>query len=489
MTPEESPMPVFHGRCFAPWLFALIGVAGCQGLADRPGVVRGADAVPESVTTTSPMSPSASAPQPPVPRPAAYRQPLSIDLVTVLKLAEESNPQVALARERVSEALADKTRQRYRWLPDVYVGPAYYKHEGNIQLEDGTIIRSSSAAQLAGLEVRAVLDPKDAGLERADRERRLLQQQGDERRITQEVLLDATTTYVDLLTAQFILKFNEQQEDDYQQLLKDTKALVAAGVRPQIEVDHVEAGMKARLHSLVKLRQQIRAASAKLAYLLGMDPACVELLPADGELAALQLIEPSLDADQFVALVLRTGPGLVELEGLLRLANQGVVASQNAGLIPALEVTAAEGAFAGGPGSALESWDDRFDFAVRLRWNLKELAGTEEKRWAAAARARQVQFTYQELCGKLTLAVLDAHFALAATAEQMQLSQEQMDRGRDALNKSKQRFKNAQAAADEVLLALRSVATIQADYLTAIAGYNKGQLRLMLMVGPDVCRR
>ena len=62
--------------------------------------------------------------QPKVDRPAAARS-LPISLDTVLRLAEEQNGQVAIARERVLEATAEKNVKH--WLPDVYVGTAYYR--------------------------------------------------------------------------------------------------------------------------------------------------------------------------------------------------------------------------------------------------------------------------------------------------------------------------------------------------------------------------
>ena len=67
--------------------------------------------------------------------------PISID--TVLRLAEDQNAQVGVARERVSEAYAEKDVAAYAWLPKLYAGIAYYRHEGGIQNEDGTLQHSS----------------------------------------------------------------------------------------------------------------------------------------------------------------------------------------------------------------------------------------------------------------------------------------------------------------------------------------------------------
>src|SRR5438477_6316071 len=68
---------------------------------------------------------------------------VAINLDTVLRLAEGQNAQIALARARVQEAYTQKDVAANSWLPAINVGPAYYRHEGGIAFEDGTLIHSS----------------------------------------------------------------------------------------------------------------------------------------------------------------------------------------------------------------------------------------------------------------------------------------------------------------------------------------------------------
>src|SRR5439155_13630635 len=126
-------------------------------------------------------------------------RPLPISLDTVLRLAEEQNGQIALARERVREATAEKHLKH--WLPDVYVGTAYYRHEGGIQNEDGTLTHSSMGALFAGVELDSRLDVREIAYRQVTAERKAWQQQGELSRITSETLLDAAGTYIDLLAA------------------------------------------------------------------------------------------------------------------------------------------------------------------------------------------------------------------------------------------------------------------------------------------------
>jgi len=68
---------------------------------------------------------------------------LPINLDTVFRLAEDQNAQVGLARARVEEAWATKDVADMSWLPSLNVGALYFRHEGGIANENGTITRSS----------------------------------------------------------------------------------------------------------------------------------------------------------------------------------------------------------------------------------------------------------------------------------------------------------------------------------------------------------
>src|SRR5262249_44912436 len=123
------------------------------------------------------------------------------DLDTVLRLAEEQNAQVALARERLHEREAEKDLADLSWLPNIHAGTAFYRHEGGIQNENGTLTRSSTGALFPGLDVSARLDLRETAFQRINAERQLWQQKGELSRVTSETLMDAANTYIDLLAA------------------------------------------------------------------------------------------------------------------------------------------------------------------------------------------------------------------------------------------------------------------------------------------------
>src|SRR5262245_28950860 len=135
--------------CLPRWLAAGLCAAGagCTGsmfLADypvmpeatshRPAVTAAKSPSPRPVTaapgTPSPVQPvSHAVPAPPV---VLETKEIPITLDAVLRLAEQHNPRIALAREKLHESYLTLERGARGWIPNVYASVGYYRHEGGI---------------------------------------------------------------------------------------------------------------------------------------------------------------------------------------------------------------------------------------------------------------------------------------------------------------------------------------------------------------------
>src|SRR5437868_6711514 len=142
----------------------------------------------------APAQADCTAPPTAVTVPQAKPKVLPVDLDTVLRLAEEQNVQVALAREKLNESHAEKDLADLSWLPNIHAGLAFYRHEGGIQNEDGTLQRSSTGALFPALDIAARFDPRETAYQRINAERKLWQQKGELSRVTSETLPQAAET-------------------------------------------------------------------------------------------------------------------------------------------------------------------------------------------------------------------------------------------------------------------------------------------------------
>src|SRR5262249_8632934 len=122
----------------------------------------------------------------------------------------------------------------------------------------------------------------------------------------------------------------------------------------RVEVVRIEGELSGQAQLIRKLEGQARSASAKLAYLLGLDP-CTELVPADTELIAFPLADADAPICDLVAQALASGPGMKELEAILCLIQQGMdAASGPSRFLPTVTAQMLEGGFWAGRNDQLD---------------------------------------------------------------------------------------------------------------------------------------
>jgi outer membrane protein TolC len=443
---------------------------------------RGANATPLAKTdATPPATTDANLPA------VAAATPTPINLDTVFHLAEERNGQIALAREKVHESQIEGDLVAKGWLPKVTAGVGYYRHEGGIQNEDGTLTRSSFGALYPGVDLHTAFDLREATIHRIDAERKRWQQQGELRRIDHEQLLQAAETYVDLLTVRRGESVAQELEKNQRELLKRAEDLEKQGGK--VLAESVRAELAATSVAEAKLHQQGDAASFKLAYLLGLDPECT-LVPVDETLAPIDVVDATPAASVLVGQALANGPGVHELEGLLAAIDDGMAELEGPKkYLPTLDLCVGEGAFGAGPNADM-LWANRFDVGVEARWNLTELLRAKDEKRLAESKRRQVELTYDDLRGKLTLGVKEAREAIRSGRDQIAQASEQIKRASESYRLSDLRLKqNAPGATvAEVMQSLHGLEEAHFNYITSVSGYNKAQVRLLLLLGPAACK-
>lgn len=460
--------PAGHWPCLA-----LMICAGCQSLS--PALRAPVSDAPESqVAMVRFLQPVALA------EPAAV--PIGLD--TVLRLAQDQNGQLQIARARLGAAQAGQDLARLAWVPQISAGPSYYRHEGGIQDFQGNLVHSSYGSILAGVELRGRLDPRDIAFQRVDAERKVWQQHGELSKLTSEMLLDAAGTYLDLLTARAGEALALEMEKLLTDVLAQAEALAKVDSGMRIEVERVEAELRGHRMVLRKVREGADGASAKLAYLLGMDPAS-PLTPIEADLVPLDIVDADQTVQAVVDKALANGPGVRELEGLLRVIDETRSSADGPGRwIPALEMNLNEGAFGAGEGARL-NWDNQLNIALNLRWNLTDALTAKERLRQADLTAAQAHLSYRDLRAKLTLGVTEAREAIRSGRDQMALGQEQVRHADKSYRLSASRLKEAikGRSPSEVLMAIRTLGAARLQYITTVRDLNKAQIRLLVLTG------
>jgi outer membrane protein TolC len=367
----------------------------------------------------------------------------------------------------------------------VNAATGYHRHEGGILNPDGTFVHSSFGEMFSGLELAGKIDLQEYAFAQVNARRNVLQQRGEVSRVTSETLLDAANTYIDLLAA----RSGQTVAGEIENRLKDllTRAEKYTSVEPtgKFEVARIKAELDNQRRIILTLEEQANAATYKLNYLLGLDP-CTQLIPVDNRLVPFELIDATPPACDLINQALTTGPGVEEMEELLTLIHQSIERSKGlARLLPFFQVGAAEGVFVGGPGDD-EHTDNRLDLGVQVGWNLTNLLTRCDRDKVIAAKAAQAHLAYQDLRGKLAAGVQEAREAVLSGRDQIRMAEAQMDDAGQAYGLAHKRLENAiSGASADTALAIDSLARAQVNYINSTSAYDKAQLRLMILMGPE----
>src|SRR5262249_11921606 len=146
------------------------------------------------------------------PRDEGKALPISLD--TVFRLAQDQNGKIAIAREQLAEAFAAKDLADKGWIPELFVGISYLRHEGGIQDFQGFLVHSSYGSFFVGPTIEGTLDLRDFAYKKIDAERKIWQKRGEISQLSTETLLDAASTYIDLLAARTGEKLSLKLEED-----------------------------------------------------------------------------------------------------------------------------------------------------------------------------------------------------------------------------------------------------------------------------------
>lgn len=431
-------------------------------------------------------NPPAAAGVPAAPAPAAAAKELPISLDTVFRLAEGHNPRVGLAREKLHESLLQQASNCSGWLPNVYAGIAYYRHEGGIQDFSGRLLHSSTGAFYPGLNIQSELDLREATFRQLDQERKVWQQKAELSQVNSEVLLDASTTYIDLLTARRGEALARELDKYDQKLLDRAERTARENPGATLLVQSIRASVANRQGMIAKLRQQGNAASAKLVYLLGLPPETC-LNPVEAVFTPIELVDVTPPPCDLLTIALTNGPGVRELEGILAVIQQGLDKSYGLhNLLPSVQVNVYEGLFGAGPGASL-AFDNRLDIGLQLRWNLTQLFQAEQQRELGRSKHKQAMLNYQELRGKLAAGVLEARDSVLHGREQIGLAVGQIQHAGESYRLSDKRLEEdvKGATPTDVLLNIRNLEQAHYTHLQAIAAHNKAQVRLLILLGPQ----
>jgi outer membrane protein TolC len=425
---------------------------------------------------------------------------LPINLPTALQLAGVRPLDVAAASERIAVAAAQLDRARVLWLPTLYFGADYERHDGRIQDTPGVITDTSKSNLLVGAGPSAIFSVSDALLAPLASRQDVRARQAALQTARNDSLLAVAEAYFNVQQARGELFGALDTRRRADAVLQKTIGLAEDFVAP---VDKVRARAElARRNQVIELaRERWRVAGADLNRILRLDPATL-VEPMEPAHLRITLVDPGWGVDDLIAFGLTNRPELADRQAAVQATLTRLRQERLRPLVPSVVLrgnatnpggSLSTGVFGGGMNDSLNHFSTRNDLDVQLIWELQNLgfgnlARVREREADNRLAVLELFRTQDQIAAEVAQAHAQLRSAVArlgdAEAEQRDAAAS-ADQHLEILGQT-HKVGNAQVPIirpQEATAAVQALAQAYADYYAAVADHNRAQFRLYRALG------
>jgi outer membrane protein TolC len=407
----------------------------------------------------------------------------SIDLPTVLRLANAQSLDVQIARQRLNEAKANRDSATWGFFPWISPGAAFRRHEGRIQAVEGTVFDADKQSYNVGGTVTAQVDIGDA-LYKQLAAKQTFKAAGDDLQIQrQEATFNATQSYFDLAKAKGLIGVLREGLKISQEYQNQIHEAVTAGIAFRGDELRVKTQTERTQVSLRQAEEQRRIAAARLAQALRLN-ITVDLTAEESELLPLSLTSPQAPLDELVQQALRHRPELQQSEAMIAAAEAANGGATYGPLIPTVGAQMFGGGLGGGRNSSTGNFGSSEDYYVAVGWRIGP-GGLFDftRRDATKARLATSRLGRDKMKDQIVEQVVESQARVRSLADQIEATKQNLRTADDTLRLSRERKELGVGIVLEDIQAQQELTRARADYLTAVAEFNKAQYALARAVG------
>jgi outer membrane protein TolC len=422
-----------------------------------------------------------------------------VDLTTALRLAEAENPLIAEARQRITEALAERQGARSLLLPSLNIGMNLHTHSGDLQRSSGRILSlnesslyfgGGAGATAAGtLEVPAVnlySQVTDAIFEPLAANQRLEGTRFRANATANQILLEVAELHFESLAAEATLLARKETVNQGQQVAQLTRSYADAGQGRDADAERASTLLSLSEVEVRRAEEEVAVAAARLARRLHLDQS-VRLRPLAPNVETITLIDPGIPLPSLIATAIQRRPEVIALSNEINAAEIKHRQEIYRPLLPTVALGMSGGAFGGGSNLApplMSHFAGRTDFDVRVYWTAENLgfgnSSMQKRRWAQVGQAVSDRST------QIALVRTEVTAALAevdATRRQIGVTTRQLKSAESGFREDLLRIRNTVGRPIEVVNSLELLNTARVARIRALTEFNKAQFRLFVALG------
>jgi outer membrane protein TolC len=426
---------------------------------------------------------------------------LPINLPSAFMLSDARPLIIDAAKAAEIVAAAQLLKANVLWLPNIYAGIDYFRHDGLYPSSNGAPVFNNRAALTMGPGVSAIFATTDAIYEPLAARQLLRARQMGVQAAKNDALMDVAVTYFNVQQARGRMAGAMDTVARAKELVRRVTVLSKDLVAP-IEADRARTILAEQEEVLVKAKEDWQVAAADLARLLRLNPAA-RITPTEPPHMALFLIAPSQEVDSLIPLGLTNRPELAASQAIVQATLTRLKQERMRPLIPSLVLQGNSGAngnsspLIGGSAAAGNigdvQWGSRFDVNAVALWELKNFgAGNRaliREREGQRLQANVELFMTQD---RVAAEVAQAHAQLRSGKERVRIA----DGGlREALINYDGNLKGMSETTrfgdllvlinrpQEVVASLQQLDLAYQAYFKSVQDYNRAQFRLFRAMG------
>jgi len=427
------------------------------------------------------------------PNPLGNVQCLPIDLPSVLRLVNASNPTIAVAQARVEESYYLMREAQVAWLPNLRAGPAYERLDGEVQNAIGNVFTTSKSYFFQGGAAFATWDTSNIYFGPLIARRLYQAQMAFAQAVTNDMQLDAVLTYLDLVRVYSALAINVDTLARAEEMLRLSQRAEKEGLGLPWMVSRALTEVEARRTERTELLGEAAATSARLVQLLLLEPT-VQLQPAAPPVVPITLIPEDSPLEKLIALGLDNRPEMRQSRFLTDAARTSWQQARVTPFVPKLSVGYTAGVFGGGRDSDMSNFSGRGDGTAMAVWELQNLgAGNMAQIRARRAALEAASYHITEIQAQVSAEVVEAARVSVTRRAALDTAQDGVRQGIEMWSRLVRYIVNVGMPARtynplELLIAEQQLDQARLLYLTQVIGYNKAQFRLYWAIGqPPLC--
>ena len=289
----------------------------------------------------------------------------------------------------------------------------------------------------------------------------------------QQLKLDTTTAYFDVLQGRNVVHVNQQNVDSLAEHLKNVEAQYQVGTIAKSDLLRSEVELVNAQQNLTKAKNTYDVAVASFNNVIGM-PLGNENIMKD----ELTYVNYDLSLEDSIKLAQEKRPEIAQSQDNIDIARTGINIADS-GRLPTVAVSANEGI----NGSSFPGQDNNWSIGVSASWNIFDAGITNAKVKAAQANEVKVKASDNQLRTGIELEVRQAYLSMKEAESRMATSQAAVGKGEEDLKASQAKYYAGVGTNIDVIDAQMALTQANTNATQAIYDYNVNKAKLEKAVG------